>query len=474
MSREKSLINNTILYMVANFSSKLLSVLLLPFYTHYFTAGEYGYFDLINTTLLILVPVIFLQINEGLYRYLLDSKSEEEESGIITNAVIVSMRNAVVFSILAVAFFQFKDIKHSLLILILINVSVFSWIWQQTARGLKNNVVFSTSGIVFTAVMLVSSIVFVVTMNMKIDGLLYSNILASVAMIGYIEWNIKIINRLKISYRSSELQKKLIKYSLPLLPNSINWWVMNCSSRYLINIFIGPEANGVFAVACKFTSILILVNGIFNLAWQESAITEYESEDKDAYYSKMFNIYMKIQFTALLVLLPMTKWMMEIMVDEKFLEALIYIPFLYIGTVFSSFSMFYGTGYLSSKETKGAFSTSVTGAVVNIIANLVFLPLFGLQAAAVANMVSALVIWLVRVYQTRKYFKIRIEAFSLLTMLLLTCLYVILYFNDIQALTIGLFAAALCIMYIFNQQVFKYFITMALSKFGKSVKGVAS
>jgi len=57
MSREKALVKNTLLYFVANFASKFLGFLLLPFYTHYLTKQDYGYYDLITTTVWMLVPI---------------------------------------------------------------------------------------------------------------------------------------------------------------------------------------------------------------------------------------------------------------------------------------------------------------------------------------------------------------------------------------------------------------------------------
>ena len=61
MSKEGTLVKNTIIYAIGNFGSKILSFLLLPFYTYYLSTNDYGYFDLITTTISLLTPIITFQ-----------------------------------------------------------------------------------------------------------------------------------------------------------------------------------------------------------------------------------------------------------------------------------------------------------------------------------------------------------------------------------------------------------------------------
>lgn len=452
MNREKTLVKNTIIYMIGNFASRFLGFLLLPLYTHYLSKTGMGTYDLIITTVTIIIPVITLQINDSLYRYLLDSSSDDNTEKIITNSVFVSLAGMVFLCAGFAVFMQFYKMMSPLLILIYILATVLSGLWQQIARGLKKNVVYSIAGVIFTFVTLASNILLIAVLKMGLDALFYSNVAASLALIVYVESKVKVIRYVKKKYINFAFIKELVKYSAPLLPNALNWWVISACSRYAILYYIGSDANGIFAAAIKFPGILLAFNSIFYLAWQESAIQEYESKDKNLFYSNMFNIYMKFQFGLLIGLIPVTRWMMHFMAQGDFYVAWKYVPMLYIGTVFQAFATFYGTGYLSSKDTKGAFTTSIAGAAINLVFNLVLTPFVGIQAASISNMLAFAGMWLLRIIQTRKYFNISIDKKSFSILMSVSALYCCLYYLDNAIVDVLMLAAAIPLFFVFNRE----------------------
>lgn len=249
MSREKNLLKNTAIFMVGNFASRFLGFLLLPLYTHYLTASDFGYYDIVITTVSIIIPVITLQINDAMYRYLLDTGDEDEAGRIVTSSFTVTIAGLAVCCIIFAVLMNFMNIPFKYPILIYLVTLVLSGLWQQIARGLKKNVVYSISGVLFTAVTLISNIVLIIFMGMKLEALFYSNIAASVSAVVYIELNIHVLKRLNWSSRKSGQMeasgvyspicrltiafaipriKKLVAYSAPLLPNALNWWIMSC------------------------------------------------------------------------------------------------------------------------------------------------------------------------------------------------------------------------------------------------------
>ncbi|NJD01436.1 MAG: hypothetical protein FIA99_02275 [Ruminiclostridium sp.] len=451
MSREKNLLKNTAIFMIGNFSSRFMGFLLLPLFTHYLTKSDLGYYDLVFVTVAIIIPVITLQINDAMYRYLLDTDSDVDAGRIITSSFTVTVAGLAACCVLFAVALRFMNIPFSYPILFYLITLVLSGLWQQVARGLKRNVAYSVSGIIFTAVTLISNIVLILFMDMKLEALFYSNIAASVSTVVYIELNIHILRKLNWSDRKPKLVKKLAAYSAPLLPNALNWWVVSTCNRYIINYFLGNDANGIFAVSTKFPSLLMAFNSVFYLAWQESAIEEYESKDKNEFYTRMFNFYMKFQFCSMLVLLPVTRWGMTLIVDKSFIDAWRYVPFLYAGTVFMAFSTFYGTGYLSSKDTRGAFTTSVAGAGANVLLNLVLTPVMGIQAAALSSMLAFAGMWILRIFQTRKYFSIRIDLRSLFALMTLSGIYMVFYYFNNLIIDVILAIVSIGVFYLFNR-----------------------
>ena len=169
----------------------------------------------------------------------------------------------------------------------------------QVTRGLGYTKVFVTTGIISSFCIGIFSILFVVLLNMGITGIFLANILARIVALIYIEMRIKIIaNYFHYNIKNRALKRDILKYSLPLLPGVICWWLTGSSDRFFIEHYLGLSYNGIYAVALRFTSILQTLVTIFYQAWQETAIRQYESKDRNKFFPDMFNGYIYIYFRS--------------------------------------------------------------------------------------------------------------------------------------------------------------------------------
>lgn len=454
MNREKKLMKDTAIYAFGNLFSKLIGFILLPLYTSYLTVSDYGFWDIVTTTITLLIPIIIYQLNDALYRYLLDKIDFENKCKIITTAILIIIRNILFFISLYIFLAIFFDIKYKILILIQICISCIYEPCLQITRGLNKNILYAYAGIINTFITLSLNVLFIKYLNLGLTSLFLSGIIGASVTLIFIIFSTNIYKYIKLNYYSKELKKTLIKYSLPLIPNVVSWWIMNLSDRYIINITLGTEANGLYAISNKLPTIIFLFNSIFYLAWQESAILSYENHDRNEYYSKMFNTYMRFLLTSAILLLAFTKIVFKVMINTNFYEAINYIPFLYLGTVFSAFSSFYGTGYHSAKDTKGAFTTSIYGATVNILVNILFIHLIGIQAASISTMMAFLTMWLFRMRQTKKYFCIKIDKKIFFILLSIFTLNLLMYYSNNILIEIILIIQAMLVFVNFNKSIF--------------------
>ena len=79
MSKEKQLFKNTAIVSLGKICTQLITFFLLPLYTYILTAEEYGIVDLLNNLVSLLIPIVILQIDQGVFRYLLDCRGQEEK-----------------------------------------------------------------------------------------------------------------------------------------------------------------------------------------------------------------------------------------------------------------------------------------------------------------------------------------------------------------------------------------------------------
>lgn len=460
MRKEDTLIKNATIYTVGRFLSKFFVFILLPFYTKYLTTSQYGYYDLILVTVTLVSSFVNFRLNSAVYRFVLTSKDEKEKNTIISSSFILILRNLLIFNfiyIIAVTFLI--KIKFSILILIYLDLFIISSFILEVARAEKKNLVYAVSGVIETFVMLLFNIILICFTNLRVEALIISNILSYIIIISYLEYKIKIWKKIKFSYYKQELRKTLLKYSMPLILEGVNWWIIQVSDRYLIKYYLGTEANGIYAVSNKFPAIILILESMFFLAWQETAIVEYNSHNKDLFYSKIFDKLFVFLFTSCIVLISFSKILISLLVGGKFFTAYLYMPFLYIGTVFSGFSSFLSTGYRCAKKTKGLFYTSCIGAISNILLNIFLIPILGIQGASLTTMISFVTIWFIRHFHVKKYYNIKIDLKKFLVFIIMISFQVLVYFKyNNMILDRGIKIFSIVLFIIFNFSIIKNII----------------
>lgn len=407
MQQEKVLLKNTAIYAIANFGSKILSLLVVPLYTHYIDPNELGIYDLIITTITLLIPLLTFQMSDGVYRWLLDPQQDRVQA--IHSAMRLVMRNYAITTLLmtvAAILFPISYIGYIYFLLLLYS---FVPILQQIARGLGNNKVYAFSGVLSTALFLLGSVFLVVNLKLGCLGMLIAQIVAYMITGIYLLWRCpQVLHSVKMP-RQKQMEHAMLRYSLPLVPNTINWWAINTSNRYFILAFLGTTANGIYAISSKFPSLLYMCTTIFYLAWQESAITTAGAEDSSAFQTHVFTFYTKLLFALTGFLIPITRVIVVQFMAASYADAWQYCGFLYIGMVFSALSSFLGTSYQVAKETKGALYTTLISAAISIALCVGLIRFMGLQAVSLSICLSYIVLFFIRWKDCTRYVQLCLD-----------------------------------------------------------------
>src|SRR3712207_956730 len=137
-NKGKRLLIDMFLYAIGDFGSKIISFLLVPFYTRYLSTGEYGSLDLVNTTQSLIIPIISLQLTSGIFRYLLDDKYDSKDvvSTGVNFTLISSFISAIVFMIIYKVFDL--QIPYIGVIMVFFLFSMVNNMFRQILRGLRS------------------------------------------------------------------------------------------------------------------------------------------------------------------------------------------------------------------------------------------------------------------------------------------------------------------------------------------------
>ena len=135
--------------------------------------------------------------------------------------------------------------------------------------------------------------------------------------------------------------------------------------------------------------------------------------------------------SACLVLIIFDKQIASILYAKEFFEAWKYVPPLLIATLFGALSGHIGGIFAAVKDTKAYATTTIVGAVCNIVLNLLFIRGIGVMGAAIATLAANIVVWMLRYIKARQYIKMDIYLSGCtISYLLLGVQSMILYITD--------------------------------------------
>ena len=235
-SKYQKLVKNSGIFMIANFGSKFFSFILVPFYTHILSTGEYGTVDALVATVSLFSPIATLGIGDVIIMFL--SKKEYEAKKIFANATaLIIMGNAMIALIYPLLFLSDIFRHYVFYFVILVIISSIYGVLQMYARGTNKVVACAVSGVVYTVTLALSNILLLLWLKKGIPGYLISTVLAYLVPSIYLFAIVK-DKCFKIALLDKKLMQNILKLSIPLIPTAVLWTLMNLADKYAILWFV--------------------------------------------------------------------------------------------------------------------------------------------------------------------------------------------------------------------------------------------
>lgn len=411
MGNYKYLAKNIGLLAISNFATKILTFFLVPLYTAVLSTSDYGIYDLFYTTIGVLLPILTLNIQEGVLRYALDKEFDKDA------VVTIGFRYLLLGSALVGVGIILNDVLS--LSALLEQYGIYFWLIF-VAQALSGMVTFYTRGIghvrdlsitsvITSAVTITLNIVFLLVLKWGLTGYFLANILGPLAQCAYLIFRGQMLHRTHWLKKYSVESRLLVVYSLPLIANSLAWWVNNSSDRYIVIFFCGMAANGIYSVASKIPSILTVFQTIFSQAWTLSAVQDFDPEDSNGFFANTYRGYNCLMTIICSLLIVLDKPLASFLYAKDFYKAWQYVPWLTIAVLFGSMAGYIGGIFVAVKNSRIFASSTLVGAILNVILNFITVPLLGPLGAAISTTISYAIVWIIRLTQSRKYIKMRIH-----------------------------------------------------------------
>lgn len=405
------LFKNIGLLTLSNFGSKILVFLLVPLYTSILSTSDYGTYDLFNTSISLIIPIVTINISEGVLRFALDK--ENDENAIYSIGLKIIIKGLLFLTVLCLInyFFNFYPLlkQNSLYFMLLYFSTVLYQFLTSFIRGIDKVAVLSIASVLNTISILVFNILFLLVIKLGLGGYFLANILGALLPSIYLIYKINSYSIRVTSKKDRALQKEMILYSYPLILNSLGWWINNAADRYIVIAFCGVAVNGIYSVGYKIPSILNIFANIFNQAWVLSSVKSFENDKNSDFFESIYDSYNMVLVILCSVLIAISKILAGFLYANEFYGAWIYVPFLLIANVFGAISGFAGGIFSAAKDSKIYSISTLVGAAFNIIFNFILVCSVGAIGAAISTMLSYFIVWLIRVYMMKKIIQIKIH-----------------------------------------------------------------
>lgn len=407
-NKYRTLLDNTFLLSLGTFGSKILTFVMVRFYTGVLTPSDYGTADLIMQTANLLLPVVSLGITNGVFRFALDRK--EHRKSIFSAGLYTILLGSLILLAAGPLLSRSEDLHEYVdLICAYTLASCLHSLCAQYIRAEGKTALFAGQGIFNTALVIWFNILFLQVFRLGVFGYVMSVVVADGICTGYLVLREKLW-KLLVPKPDDSVTKAMLRYSIPLIPATIFWWITSVSDRYMVTWFLGTEANGLYAVACKIPTILSLLSTIFMEAWQFSAISEAtgDREVHIRFYSQVWGFFLSAMVLVGSVMIVLCRLEIRVLAARSYYSAWQYVPVLAMAMVFSAFSSFMNSVYVVMEKSHLSLWTAVWGAGANILMNLWMIPRIGIQGAAIATLVSYLMCFGIRAVSARRLIPFRL------------------------------------------------------------------
>lgn len=439
------------LFAIGALGSKLLLFFLIPLYTNVLTSSDYGIADLVFTISDLILPFVSLTIYNGLLRFGL---IEREQNDAINCTFLIFIIGSLT-TIAGTPFLGlYKPIAEWKWFLVLKIIATFGQSCSFIILKIKDmNKTYAFLSILQALMLVGLNILFLVFMKLGIKGYLLSSIFSLIVatMIAIIKSGVHFqLNKGSIN---NPLLKEMILFSLPFIVNDVSWWLIHSSDKVMIEWMIGSSMLGIYTAATKVPSLINSLTSIFAQAWGIASVKEYDTTNDTNYYSSVFKYYYMVIFFCCLVAIILSKLFMSFYVGAEFFDAWHYVPLLLVSASFAAISTYAGSLFGAVKKSEALMITTVLSAIVNIVINFLFIPIFGVWGAVCGTVMAYLTVSVSRLILIKKYFsRIDYNLFILIPLGLILIITAVLVGMDFHIILVSV-VAILSFMIIIRKEI---------------------
>lgn len=442
MKNLKKLVSTTLIYFLGSATSKLIAFLMLPIYTRYIEPAQYGLYDLYVSYSNLFYTICFFSLWNGVMKLYFDAQNEIEKKKVIDNSVVLFSLGVVLFGIVFYAFGRIVSIEHLKIVIVYGIFTALNDYYGYTARSMGRSLRFAVSGIIASVVIATINVI-LLRLNYGYVSLLIAYCAGILTQVIILECSLKILPVFSFRSLNLKLMQRILKFSLPLSLSSLAFWFYAGYNRYVIVQRLGEEANGYFAVATKFGTMIAFVAACFAKAWQEFSFSRGDTSiETRKTYANFMTKYSQLLILGYGIFTIVAMVVFPLFVDAQYASAKLLIPLYMLVSVMDAYHAFLAGIVSTYYKSHLVFISMLCGCLVNILLIHLLIGTLGVYAAIVSMLAGYTISNIIRMRIVVALIKIKPQI-NYLFILIIAAASLLNYWKG-GWITSCLFAAFLC------------------------------
>ena len=399
---------------ITNLIISLRGIILLPILTKTLGASEYGIWAQLMVTISLCTPLVTIGLLSGIVRFLAaETDKREIQEGLFSSLIVIFFFGLLFASLLFLSSnFLSHTIFHTTEAIPLIKISAFVILIWALDQALLQFFRARRQMTKYSGFMLLESfgelglIAYLVLSGFGLFGAVISLLIIKSITFGIMLF--VTISQIGIKLPNFTKIKPYLAFGLPMLPSWIFGWVINSSDRYVIGYFMDSASVGVYSAAYGIGGIILMFMGPISIVlyptilklWEENKVEEIKIHLE---YSMKY--YLMLAIPSAFGLSVLAKQFLLVLTTSQFVYGSVLIPIIAISSIFSSFYLINMYLLAMVKKPKIIGASLGIAAIVNVVLNILLVPLIGTLGAAISTLISFFVLSLLMYHFSRTEIK---------------------------------------------------------------------
>jgi len=436
----KELTKDTVIYGISTIIGRFLNFLLVPFYTNVFTPAEVGIYSNIYAYIAFLNIIFIYGMDAAFMKYSSTAPDNKKKEAYSTAFLCVTISSIIFSAILFLFRYPFVHLieipqnyfylyYYLILIIFTDTLAIVPYANLRLQRKAVRFTMIRLSNILLNILL---NIILVLKYKMGIEAILIANLSAS--LFSLILLSKDIIKNLVLKIEK-EFLKPMLKFAIPYLPASIAATIVQVIDRPIVLALTNEETLGIYQANYKLGIFMMLIVQMFQFAWQPFLLNTAKEKNAKEIFSKVLTLFLIASSIVWLILSLFIEDIAKIkfygnvsLIGYKFWGGLSIVPIILLAYLFNGMYVNFQAGLYIEEKTKYFPIVTGSGALVNIVVNILLIPVFGIMGAALATLASYMVMAITLFLFSQKFYKIKYEYEKILKILLLVFVTCIAYY----------------------------------------------